>query len=95
MPLTKRAQEVSAFVTSQGLFQYKILPFGMMNAPATFQRIMNHVTVGLENTKVYIDDIVIFNDTWEQHVKHTKDLFDRLSQAKLTINLSKSQIGKA
>ena len=63
VPLTARAKEISAFVTPQGLYQYKVLPFGMMNAPATFQRIMNQVTTGLQNTEVYIDDIVIYSDT--------------------------------
>ena len=95
VPLTTRAKEISAFVTPHGLYQYKVLPFGMMNAPATFQRLMNQVIAGLENTEVYIDDIVIYSDTWKQHMEHTKALFDRLSQAKLTVNLSKSQIGKA
>ena len=95
VPLTARAKEISAFVTPHGLYQYRVLPFGMMNAPATFQRIMNRVIAGLDNTEVYIDDIVMYSNTWNQHIEHTKALFDRLSRAKLTINLSKSQIGKA
>jgi hypothetical protein len=74
---------------------YTVLPFGMTNAPATFQRLMNQITAGLEDTKVYIDDIVVYSNSWQQHIARTKALFDRLSEAKLTINLSKSLIGKA
>ncbi len=62
VPLTPRAKQISTFVTPQGLFQYKVLPFGLKNAPATFQRLMNKVIRGLPNTEVYIDDIVLFND---------------------------------
>ena len=67
----------------------------MTNAPATSQRLMNQVTAGLGNTEVYIDDIVVHSDSWEQHMDRTRALFDRLSKAKLTINLSKSQTAKA
>ena len=95
VPLTSRAKQISAFITPQGLYQYKVLPFGMKNAPATFQRLMNEVIAGLPNTEVYIDDIVLYSSSWEEHLKATFDLFDRLTKAKLTVNLAKSQIAKA
>ena len=50
VPLTERAKEVSAFVTPDGLYQFRVMPFGMKNAPATFQRLMNSLTQGLGNT---------------------------------------------
>jgi len=49
VPLTKRAREISAFVTPRGLYQYTVMPFGLKNAPATFQRLMNHVTADIPN----------------------------------------------
>ena len=48
--LSPRAREVSAFVTPDGLFQYKVMPFGMRNGPATFQRLMSKVIAGLDDT---------------------------------------------
>ena len=48
VPLTENAREVSVFVTPDGLYQYKIMPFGMRNAPATLQRLINNVIVGCE-----------------------------------------------
>ena len=64
VPLTTRAKEVSAFVTPDGLYQYKVMPFGMKNAPATFQCLINGVLSGLDGCEAYIDDVVVCN-TWE------------------------------
>ena len=95
VPLTPRAKLLSTFTTSQGLFSYNVLPFGLKNAPPTFQRMMNQVVSGLSNTAVYIDDVVVHSDTWIDHIKHLKALLDRLNKANLTINLAKSSFGKA
>ena len=65
------------------------MPFGMRNAPATFQRYMNTVIRGLKRTKVYIDDIIIYSDTWEEHLLAIGALFERLSEYRLTVNLNK------
>ena len=59
------------------------------------QRMMNEVISGLPNTQVYADDIIVYSDSWEKHVKHTRTLFERLTNTKLKVNLAKSQIGKA
>ena len=65
--------------------------FGMKNAPATFQRLINTVIAGLEGCSAYIDDVVIYSDTWEQHLGHVRSLKLRLREAKLTVNLAKSE----
>ena len=67
VPLTCKAKEISAFVTPDGLFQYKVVPFGTKNAPATFQRMVNKVITGLEGCQGYMDDVIVYGDTWEQH----------------------------
>ena len=61
MPLTNRAKEVSAFVTPDGLYLYKVMPFGMKNSPATFQRLVNTLISNLTGCKAYIDDAIIFS----------------------------------
>ena len=58
VPLTERAKEVSAFATPNGLYQYKVMPFGMKNSPATFQRLVNNVICGLDGCDAYIDDFI-------------------------------------
>ena len=95
VPLTERAKEISAFVTPDGLFQYKVMPFGMKNSPATFQRLINQVISGLPGCGAYIDDVIIYSETWEEHLDIMRKLFERLSAAKLTVNLSKCEFGKA
>ncbi|KAL2102623.1 hypothetical protein ACEWY4_001791 [Coilia grayii] len=94
VPLTPRAQLVSAFVTPDGLYQCQVLPFGMKNAPATFQRAMNTVIAGLGNVVTYIDDLVCFSDSWSQHMSHLRQLFQRLRHAQLVVNLPKCELGR-
>ena len=95
IPLTERAKEISAFVTLDGLYQYKVMPFGMKNSPATFQRLINMIKTGLDNCKAYIDDAIIYSEEWDQQTKTIREFFERLSKAKLTINLAKSEFCQA
>ena len=95
VPLSRRAQELSAFVTPDGLFQYRVMPFSMKNAPATFQRMMNKVISGLAGCEAYIDDLVLYSASWEEHVKLLREFFRRLRDAHLTVNLSKSEFCRA
>lgn len=64
VPLTARAQKISAFMTPFGLYEYTIVSFGFRNAPATFQHLMNLVIAGLDGCAVYLNDVV-FSDTWD------------------------------
>ena len=91
VPLTDRGKEVSAFCTPFGLYQYKVMPFGMKNAPATFQRMVNQIVADTEGCEAYVDDLIIYSDTWEQHMEQLRHLFEKLSEAKLTVNLLKSE----
>ena len=91
IPMTDRAKEISAFVTPDGLFQYKVMPFGMKNSPATFQRLVNPLISNLDGCKAYIDDAIIFSEEWQQHLQIIRTFFDRLNEAKLTVNLAKSE----
>ena len=95
IPLTQRAREISAFVTPSGLYQYKVMPFGMKNAPATFQRMVNKLVRDIDGCEGYIDDVVIFSDNWSDHIRQIKCFFQKMREAKLTINLMKSEFGKA
>ena len=93
IPLTDTAKEISAFVTPDGLYQYKVMPFGMKNSPATFQRLINMIMIitELDNCKAYIDDAIIYSEEWDQQINTIRELFERLSKAKLTINLASSE----
>ena len=95
LPLTQRARKISAFVTPSGLYQYKVMPFGMKNAPATFQRMVNKLVRDIDGCEGYIDDVVIFSDNWSDHIRQIERFFQIMREAKLTINLMKSKFGKA
>jgi hypothetical protein len=95
VPLTDRAKEISAFVTPDGLFQYKRLPFGMKNSPMSFQRLIQKVIAGMEGVSAYIDDVVLCSNNFEEHVCLIKEFLERLSAAGLTVNLVKSDFCKA
>ncbi|KAJ8346467.1 hypothetical protein SKAU_G00278680 [Synaphobranchus kaupii] len=95
VPLTPRAQEIAAFVTPDGLYTYLVMPFGLKNAPSTFQRLMNKVLAGLDGCAAYLDDVVVCSDSWKQHMQRLEKLFSRLSFAVLTVNLAKCDFAKA
>lgn len=69
--------------------------FGLWNAPAMFQSLTNMVVSGIEGYAVYLDDVVIYSNTWKDHVHHIRKLFDRLCAVHLTINLAKHEFAKA
>ena len=92
IPLTEQDKEKTAFLTPDGLFQFKVMPFGLINAPATFSRVMRLVLHGLPHVHNYIDDILIHTETWEEHMATLKALLCRLRQANLTAKPSKCQL---
>ena len=95
MPLTERAKEVPAFITPDGFFHYKVMPFGMRNTPATFQRLTYHVIHGVKGCEAYTDDVIVYSDSWKEHIEQIGTFFKRVQEANLTINLTKSEFGHA
>ncbi|GFY62185.1 retrovirus-related Pol polyprotein from transposon 297 [Trichonephila inaurata madagascariensis] len=96
IPLSKNALRYAAFVTNFGTFKPLRLPFGLKNAPYDFSRLMASILKDCEEYAVpYLDDVAIFSQTWEDHLKHLDDIFLRLSYAKLHIKPSKCQFAQA
>ena len=91
--MDKESREKTAFVTHKGLFEFNVMPFGLMNAPATFQRLMDVVLAGVkwQCCLVYLDDVVIFSPTFEQHMTDLRNVFQALRTANLTVKLPKCQ----
>jgi hypothetical protein len=95
VPLTSRALDISAFVTPDNFVKYTVMPFGMCNAPAAFQRLVNSVFADVPNCTAYLDDVVIHSSTWSDHLSTLKSVFQWLENASLTLNLAKCEFGKA
>ncbi|KAJ8027088.1 hypothetical protein HOLleu_32126 [Holothuria leucospilota] len=93
IPVVEEDRPKTAFITSHGLFQFKVLPFGMVNAPAVFTRMMRKLLDGQENVINYIDDILIFTNTWEEHMTTLKSVLHRLRESGLTARPSKCFLG--
>ena len=75
----KSSQEKTAFVTSDGLYEFRVMPFGLCNTPATFQRVMQKVLASLGDfCSVYIDDILVFSSSVEEHLEHLRQIFQQL-----------------
>ena len=85
--------EKTAFRTPIGHFEYRVLPFGLTNAPATFQSVMNDIYSDLliKYVKVYIDDILVHSKTPEEHVKHVAEVLQRLRVNKLFAKMKKCE----
>ena len=67
------------FVTSYGLYHFCVMPFGLTRAPATFQRMMNHILQGLnDKTAAYIDNVVIYSKTWEDYLQDITTVLEHL-----------------
>ena len=86
----------TAFKTKQGIFEWLVMPFGICNAPNTFMRVMNDVFRPFidDFVIVYLDDILVFSENWEEHVGHVKSVLDTLKKDKLYVEFSKCEFGK-
>ena len=89
--LDEDSQAKTAFTTHCGLFEFTRMPFGLCNAPATFQRLMQVVLSGLkwDCCFVYIDDILVASKTFEEHLHHLQLVFERLQKAGLRLKPAK------
>lgn len=84
----------TAFTTPEGLFQFKVMSFGLCNAPATFQRLMDRVLGGLKwsSCLVYFDDIIVIGSTFSEHLKHLTAVLTNLRQSGLKLNPAKCKL---
>ena len=87
--------QATAFACHRGLFQFNTMPFGLTNAPAIFQQTMAIVLDGLGKFSVaYLDDILIFSETLEEHLVHIQRVFNRLREYSLKLKLKKCSFVK-
>jgi transposase InsO family protein len=81
----------TAFITPDGLYEFNVMPFGLCNAPATFQRLMDSVLapLGFEYVLVYLDDVMVFSRSFEDHLRHLRAVLTCVRDANLSVKLKK------
>jgi len=93
--MAQEDKEKTTFIASWGTFCYKVMPFGLKNAGATYQRAMMTLFHDMmhKEIEVYVDDIIAKSREGENHVQILKKLFERLKKYKLRLNLAKCSSG--
>ena len=91
--MAKGDEPKTALRTRFGLYEWKVMPFGLCNAPATFQAIMDDLFYDIldEEVIIYLDDILIYAENMAEHQRLVKEVLKRLDKAGLRINAKKSQ----
>jgi len=95
-PLREDCREITAFLHRGRIYQFKVLPFGLINSVAEFQKILDQVLGPeiLQFAAVYVDDIHIASKIFGEHMQHIEQIFQKLSHHHITKNLKKSQFLK-
>ena len=91
--MAKGDEEKTAFLTRYGLFEYTVMPFGLCNAPSTFQAFINDVLREYLDVfcSAYLDDILIYSNSQEEHTEHAQKVLEKLKQAGLYLDINKCQ----
>ncbi|CAF4364857.1 unnamed protein product, partial [Didymodactylos carnosus] len=94
IPIQEDDKEKTAFILQDGHWEFNVLPQGLKNAPPTFQRIMNELLAyqRWDHCLVYLDDIIIFSKSFQQHVQHLDEILTVLNNANFQLNPSKCSL---
>ena len=96
LEVAKEDRHKTAFITKYGLFEYLVMPFGLCNAPSTFQRCVELIFRGIQwkYLLVYLDDIIVMASNFDEHLDRLEEVFKRLSEAGLKMKASKCEFFK-
>ena len=93
IPMREKDKDLTTFITHKGLYRFTVMPFGLINAPATFSRIMRKVLKGLKNHHNYLDDVLEHTRGWSDHVTSLREFLERVRAANLALKPSKCFVG--
>ena len=85
--------EKTAFTTPDGVYEFLQLPFGLKNSAASFNRLMRRVLGDVNGVGCFVDDIIVYTDTWSEHLRVLREVFEKLRGAGLTVKPSKCTVG--
>jgi hypothetical protein len=94
IPIKEADIPKTAFVTKYGLFEFTVMPFGLCNAPATFQRVIELALAGLQwkTCLIYLDDCLVFSKTFDDHLIRLGEVLDRIRTAQLKLKPEKCHL---
>lgn len=94
--LSENSKKYTAFVTCEGVWEFHCCPFGLKTSPSALSRLIFQLFADLRYKFViaFFDDLLIYSQTWEEHLSHIRLVLNRLAQAGLTVNPQKVQFGK-
>ena len=91
VPVNEKDKQKTAFTCHKGLFEFNVMPFGLTNAPSIFSELMSKVVGDLPFVIAYLDDLIIFSETEQEHFEHLQQVFNRLREAKLKLKRAKCE----
>ena len=94
LEIREDSRDLTAFTSHVGQFRYKRLPFGLANAPSAYMKVISHILKDCQNTVNYLDDILIFARTLEEHDRYLQATLKRLQDHNITLNEEKCQYKK-
>lgn len=95
LPVAPDSREYTAFRTEDGHYQFRVMPFGLINAPASFQKLMNTLLAGVTGleVQVYLDDVCLASDSWPEHLALLNKFFDLVRKANLKLKSEECLLG--
>ena len=94
IPMNNEDRDLTTFICHQGLFRFTVMPFGLVNAAATFSRVMRRLLRDSSDLDNYLDDVLAHSGNWQEHLRSLRDFFERVKQANLTLRPTKCEIGE-
>ena len=94
VPLMKDSRNLTAFVSHDGVYRFRRMPFGLSSVPSAFQQMMATIMSGIKGASVFMDDIVVHGPTQESHDHRLKQVLQKLTDHKLTLNEDKCMFSK-
>ena len=93
VPVAPKDRHLTAFAVGDKVYEWVVMPMGLKNSPMTFQRLIDQVLRGIKGEYAfgYIDDIVVFSETLDEHMKHLEEVLKRLKQFRFRLNVEKCE----
>ena len=94
VPIREEDRDVITFICHRGLFRFRVITFGLNNAPATFSRLMRNVLRNSQGLDNYLDDVLAHTPDWPRHLIALREFFQQIRRAKLTLRPSRCEVGE-